>query len=194
MTNPAVSIIVATHDRPWELVVTLASLKVQTFHDFEVIVVHEPSTYHNVEQARQTTLGFGEQFRFEAYPERMNDWGNTAKHWAAKTHATGSMVGLINGDDYYCPLYLQIMSWPIRDGRADFTYCDFVTHNTRFQDVYRTKPEPAWIDGGGWLCKREIVADTEWNKEGSSPDGTFAEAIAKQSRVEKVPGVLWMHC
>lgn len=193
---PYVSMIVATHERPDVLRVTLASLAVQQFKSFEVLVVHEPTERQDlVSEAKRVTLSFGERFRFLRAPERWNDFGNTAKWWATEVHARGNVIGHANGDNYYCPTYLSLMVSPFLDDVADFTYCNYVTHYLGYRG-YSTAPTRGHIDGTGWLCRKDIVLSEKFEPDPdgkSHADSWFAERIAKKSRVAKLEAVLWMH-
>lgn len=193
MKSPLLSIIVATHDKPMALSICLQSLALQTFRDFECIVVHEPSDYiheaQNVVDALDDT-----RFRFCRYPEVVNDFGIQVKVWALE-FAKGYAIAHVNGDCYYTPVYLERMMKPIIDGQAGFTYCDWVSHKVGYR-VLDAEPVQCRIDSAGWVCRADIVHRTPWpvdKRSGPAPDGWYVEQLTAQCRSEKVPGVLWVH-
>lgn len=192
MTTPSVSILIATHDKPQALGACLRSLQIQKFDDFEAIVVHEQSP-KMWESARVLNELKDNRFRFLSYPEDVNDFGITAKVWALEK-SSGGIIAHVNGDCYYTPVYLERMVEPIASGRADFTYCDWVTHHNAYR-VLEAFPRLGRIDSGGWLCRRDVVEATPWPSEQRKDcgDGWYVEQLAVGRRLEKVDGVLWVH-
>ncbi len=193
---PLISIVVACHNRPVDLLSCLASFKAQKWKDFEILVVHEPSPMRPDSKAVVDSLN-DDRFRWFEHPTRHDDWGNTVKDYYGKHEAKGSVIGHANGDNYYTPVYLEWMSQSIRQGKADFAYCDYVNDHIGYLpvDVQRfPSGQLCGIDAGGWLCRAEIVKTTPWEpKNKSYSDAILADALTKRSRTVKVPHVLWIH-
>jgi hypothetical protein len=191
---PVVSIIVATHDKPDALSICLTSLKLQTYGDFECIVVHEPSERMR-DSARVVDRLEDARFTFRPYSEDVNDFGVTVKVWALQ-FTKGSIIAHVNGDCYYTPVYLERMVAPILSGHAAFAYCDWVSHHIGYE-VLNAEPRQNAIDSAGWLCRRDVVERTPWPQEqrrGPAPDGWYVVQLVKSATPIKVPGVLWVHC
>lgn len=185
--SPAVTMVVTVHDKPWDLLVTLASLKVQTLADFECIVIHEPSSM--LDESKKIAESLDDRFSFRPYRQRVNDWGNTAKLWGAG-YANSAIVGFANADVWYAPKYLEWMSAPILRDDADFAYCNIVSHYTDYRPV-DTAPEPGRIDGIGWLCRRNTVLSTPMDSSCSPlADSEYAMKLSKRSRVAKIQAIL----
>lgn len=197
MSSSAVSLVVSVHDEPTELGICLRSLQLQTFKNFECIVVHEFSK--RMWESNAVVVGLkDDRFKFYSYPgdKDVNDYGVTAKVWGTENYATGTVIGHINGDCYYTPVYLERMAQPILDGAADFTYCDWVSHKNSYMKVFDCEPRQCLIDSAGWLCRASVVHKTPWPEEMrrcACPDGWYVEQLTAGRRSEKVPGVLWVH-
>ena len=216
MSRPLVSVVVATHDRPGELAMCLASYACQTFRDFEVIVVHEPSKLRRESKRVVRRLG-DKRFRWVEYPKREDDFGSRAKDFGGKEVARGWVIQHQNGDNYVTPVFLDRMVAPFYQG-ATFVYCDrlgcgttavafqkdgslaltdgkndqiYVVHQA---DMVRSGYKYSGIDGSSWLCDAEIVRRTPWDiKDGLLADYRLAVALYEQSKPVKVDEVLWIH-
>lgn len=216
MSRPLVSVVVATHDRPAELAMCLASYACQTFRDFEVIVVHEPSKLRRESKRVVRRMG-DKRFRWVEYPKREDDFGSRAKDFGGKEVARGWVIQHQNGDNYVTPVFLDRMVAPFHKG-ATFTYCERLGRGTTpvhinedgsiqrmrgsLEQLYMIIPADMarsgiaynGIDGSSWLCDAEIVRRTPWDiKDGLLADYRLAVALYEQSKPVKVDEVLWVH-
>lgn len=192
--KPRVSIVIATWDRPLHLNVLLHSLVVQTISDWEAIVVHEGGT-DTFEGWSEERTGFDPRIRHFAFPQRMNDWGNTCKEWGTIKHARGQFVTQTNEDNYYVPTYFERMLETAQSESADFVYCNML-HNYRGYKILECEVSPGRIDGGGWMAETSLVVATPWPspKPELMPDGIYAKLLASRAKkVAKQNEVLFVH-
>ena len=188
---PLVTMVVAAYNRPKPILSLLYSLLVQTWQEFEIIVVHDG--VGEVIQEVVTSLD-DSRIRFYETDRRYNDFGNSSKELGSLL-AAGEYIGHTNDDNYYAPVYFEAMLCAMLQADADFAYCNMV-HSHQGYAAFDTHPVPGRIDGGGWICKANVVRATLWPELKSDvyADGRFAESLAVRSnRVVKVPGFLFVH-
>jgi glycosyltransferase involved in cell wall biosynthesis len=189
--DPKVSMVVSAYFRDRQILPTLACFLAQTHQNFEVLVVHDGPGDGGVREA--VALFEDDRFRYLELPERHNDWGNSAKAWGSR-QATGAWIGHSNDDNYYAPVYFEAMLGALVREDAQFAYCNMV-HSHHGWSPFDTHPTVGRIDAGGWICRADIVIATEWpvNPADFVADGHFAQALAAQSKVVKVPATLIVH-
>jgi hypothetical protein len=183
--------IVAAYNRPQSIMATLYCLLIQSLPDFEIIVVHDgPGP-----QVRAAVCGIPDaRIVYMETPARNNDWGNSSKEFGSQL-ARGKFIGHSNDDNYYTPIYLESMVNAMVTTGAEFAYSNMVHSHHRYA-AFETSPSAGWIDGGGWLCKAEVVRSTPWPEPRSDAyaDGRYVEAlVARCKGVVKVPGFLFVH-
>lgn len=188
---PVVSLVISAFQRPLELDALLSCLRVQRLTDWEAIVVHETPSL----EIRSIVEAFDDpRIRYFEYPTRVQDWGNTCKEWGT-SKAMGTFIGHSNDDNYYAPTYFEWLVHALEVADADFAFCDMVQSHLGYRTL-ETEPVVAGIDGGGWICRRQIVQATPWplDKRDSLADGKFVEALVARCRnIVKVPAVLFVH-
>jgi glycosyltransferase involved in cell wall biosynthesis len=142
---PFVSVVVPTHNRPEMLAETLASVRAQTFTDYEIIVVsngEDPDT-----RARSKAAAVSSNARWLAL-----DGGNvSAARNLGVEQAKGEWIAFLDDDDVWLPAKLERQVEAARRTGADLIACDFV----RFfpdgrEELARLRP-PA-----GWSCTQAI--------------------------------------
>jgi predicted SAM-dependent methyltransferase len=190
-TNPKVSMVVSAYFRDRQILPTLACFLAQTHQNFEVLVVHDGPGDGRV---RETVALFGDdRLRYLELPERAADWGNSAKAWGSQ-QATGDWIGHSNDDNYYAPVYFEAMLSALVGTDAQFAFCNMV-HSHQGWAPFETALLPGWIDGGGWICRADVVRATTWPIDTTDDyaDGHYAQALAARSKVVKVPATLFVH-
>jgi GT2 family glycosyltransferase len=188
---PVVSMIIATYNKPRETVATVHNLLIQTLQDFELIVVNDgPGA-----AVRDAVCTIGDpRILYHETQERYNDWGNSSKELGSRL-ARGTYIGHSNDDNYYAPIYFMSMVRALSESGAGFAYCNMI-HSHQDYRPFDTNPTAGWIDGGGWLCKAEIVKNTPWPEPKSDQyaDGRYVEAlVSRAGGTIKVPGYLFVH-
>src|SRR5262249_14326027 len=151
--NAKVSMIVCAYFRDRQILPTLACFLAQTYQNFEVLVVHDGPGDGGVRES--VSLFADERLRYVETPERYNDWGNTPKAWGS-LQATGEWIGHSNDDNYYAPVYFEMMLGALLREDAQFAYCNMI-HSHHGWTPFDTKPVAGYIDAGGWICHTDIV-------------------------------------
>jgi glycosyltransferase involved in cell wall biosynthesis len=189
--NPKLSMIVSAYYRDQQILPTLACFLAQTHQNFEVLVVHDGPGDGAVRAS--VALFQDDRLHYLDLPERRNDWGNSAKAWGSQ-QATGEWIGHSNDDNYYAPVYFERMLGALLRDDAQFVYCNMI-HSHHGWTPFDTAPAVGRIDGGGWICRAEIVKSTAWPVNPTDPcaDGHLAQALAARSKVVKVPATLFVH-
>ena len=164
--NKKVSVIVFVRDNQEELEAFLAMMKLQTYKNYEIIIVDESEgliTY--------------------------NDWGQTSKEKAG-LKAEGELLVFPNADAYYVPTFLETMTKPHNEGIAEITYCDYLRHHNNYS-YNDSKPELGHIGIVNFMINKELFNKTGWPNKGSCGDFyTIKAGIDAGGRIVKVPGVL----
>lgn len=190
--EPEVSIVIGSYSRTKELLATIHSFLAQTWENFELLVVNDGPPCPEVMEAVCSIRD--PRIRFLATSGRCNDWGNTSKEVGSHL-STGKYIGHSNDDNYYAPVYLEKMLDGLRTNDAQFAFCNMIHSYTDYMP-FPTHPTVYQIDGGGWICRADIVRSTAWPepKSSSCADGMYVEAlVARCERIVKVPGYLFVH-
>lgn len=189
--NPKVSMVVSAFNRPNEIRVTLACFLCQTHQNFEILVVHDGPGDGSVLRAVES-MGDG-RIQYLELPENTNDWGNSCKEWGS-LRATGDYIGHSNDDNYYAPVYFEALLWPLVTGNGGFAYSDMV-HSHMAYRILDTAPQESRMDGGGWICRADVVKGTKWpdNKRDPHADGRYLTELAQRAGAVKIPHLLFVH-
>ncbi|WOE33281.1 MULTISPECIES: glycosyltransferase family 2 protein [unclassified Acinetobacter] len=100
-TNPTFSIIIPTFNRPNELVRCLDSVSIQTFKDYEVIVVDDGSKKKIDEELLNNY-----KFKVTYINNTVNLGAASARNIGIKA-ATGKYLSFLDDDDEYCETFLE---------------------------------------------------------------------------------------
>ncbi len=135
---PSVSVIVATYNGEALLHEALASLRAQTFSDFEAIVVDDGSTDRTVALVERLAA---EDARFRLV--RQENAGTQAARNAALGRASGKWVALLDQDDVWLPGKLRAqMALAHADPRANLLFTNYrVWDGTREIETRYTRRE-----------------------------------------------------
>jgi glycosyltransferase involved in cell wall biosynthesis len=179
------SFLVSAFDRPNHLACLLRALQVQTQPDFEVMVA---------DNSPGGVMGrVVKDIRDDRFQHIRTGMGNCyeSANWLA-SYATGDYFCFPNDDNYYVPLFLELMLAP----DVDLTYCDMV-YDPRGGTEYRAvtvEPVMNLIDKGGFLIRRKKFQPFPWQESLIYADGMLIERlVAEGVSHKKVPGILWVH-
>lgn len=123
--RPTVSVIVPTHNRPAQLAETLKSILVQSWHDFEIIVVNDagvdvsPIIGHLNQGNRITSL------RHHA------NRGLAAARNTGIRAAAGKYIAYLDDDDLFYPQHLEML----------VTFLEATSFKVAYSDAYRAHQE-----------------------------------------------------
>jgi glycosyltransferase involved in cell wall biosynthesis len=155
MTNPSVSVVIPTHNRPEMLAEALASVRRQTFTDYEVIVVSNGETIRN--RNKSSTVAALCDARYFAL-----DAGNLA---AARNFGTskarGTWIAFLDDDDAWLPAKLDLQLADANRTGADMISCDYIEFYPDGREIaQRPRLSAGWtytkaascLDGGWWAA------------------------------------------
>jgi len=136
---PLISVVIPTHNRPELLAEAIASVRAQTFTDYEIIVVSNGESADMRRASWQVAVGHN-----AAYLEL--DRGNVSSARNAGVEpAKGEWIAFLDDDDIWLPTKLERQLAEAKRTGADMIACDFVKF---FQDgcevIDRPRPPDGW--------------------------------------------------
>jgi len=124
-SSPFISVVVPTHNRPEMLAEALASVRAQTFTDYEIIAVSNGESDDVRRASHESATAY--DARYFTLPD-----GNAsvARNFGIE-HANGEWIALLDDDDLWLPNKLERQIAEAERTGADMVTCDFVEF---FQD------------------------------------------------------------
>jgi glycosyltransferase involved in cell wall biosynthesis len=149
--QPLVSIVVPTHNRPDWLAEALASIRAQTFTDYEVIVVSNGEN-GDMRKKSQAAAAIHKCWYFAL------DQGNVAvaRNFGVK-RARGEWIAFLDDDDIWLPNKLERQLAEARCTGADMISCDYVLF---YPDGREFLHEPRVPDG--WSLTKAVSHHYWW--------------------------------
>lgn len=192
--NPKVTSVIASYRRPRQLLSCVSCLMAQTYKNYELIVVHDGPDETGV--IRELVAGLrriDDRVHYYEMDENKADWGNSSKEYGSKL-ATGDFIHHSNDDNYYAPVFYEAMLHALQTTQTGIAYCNMI-HSHFAYAPFDTQPRRAYIDGGGWIAKADLVKNTPWpeDRKQSEADGIFFEGMTRKAAQVKVPGFLFTH-
>lgn len=191
-SEPVVSLMISTFERPTQLTLLLAALQVQTMPHWEALVLDE--------NPRKLAAPVVEYFRdprirYVTCPHG-NDWGQTSKFRAAQTKARGQWFMFPNDDAYYVPTALHTFTHTAIGWNLELVYANWLYDQMGYQ-AWSVKPQTGHIDVGGFMVKRDLfaraVAEGWWKTGVQTGDGEFIEKLVSSgAKHGRAPGVLYV--
>ncbi len=117
-TNPLVSVIIPTCNRPESLALALDSLCWQTFKDFEAVIVDDGQV-----DARPVIEKYSGKLRL-SYHENPRNMGVAATRNAGMRAASGRYIAYLDDDDLYYENHLDFLTTMLREGGVSVAYSD----------------------------------------------------------------------
>jgi len=135
---PLVSVVVPTHNRPELLAEALASVRAQTFTDYEIIVVS------NGEGARQR-LSYDVANAYGAHYYAWPEGNVSAARNFGVSVAKGEWIAFLDDDDLWLPAKLERQLAEARRTNADMIACDCIHfHPDGHETVTRSRIPAGW--------------------------------------------------
>jgi glycosyltransferase involved in cell wall biosynthesis len=194
--NPKVSIIIPTYNRADYLRITLQSIKNQTFHDFEVIVVDDGSPN---DEANKVCA----EFSFCRYLKIENSGGPAKPRNVGIDLAKGQYIAFVDDDDLWFPDKLE-KQVAILNSHPDYglvhSYCACIDENGQPTGEIVGKPGTPDIKHGNcffkmignWtvmmptpLIRRELIKQIKGFNELITPAVEDVEFFTRISRITK---------
>lgn len=201
---PAISYIVSSHDRPYQLISLLCDLMVQINQDFEVLVGDNSSAADLREYHREIVRSLDDRrFHYysyaDDYPEVGGDGPYMTANWAAQK-STGEFLAFPSEDDYYSPRFGELMLKAALNNRWDLVICDCVYDCEAWRKSgqhpmgFPQNPIPGGIDKAGFIIRRSCFPGFPEGNEGSGLDGALIEKLVREGiHWGKVPTILFWH-
>jgi GT2 family glycosyltransferase len=169
MPCPFVSVVVPTHNRPDMLCEALATVRVQTFTDYEIIVIS------NGESATARDASCAAARAFDARYVTL-DRGNTSiARNVGIQRARGPWIALLDDDDLWLPTKLQRQVAEAERTGADLIACDYVQFYLDGSEIVRCA---RLIEG--WTYPKAISHGYWW--------GLPSSVMVRKSVMEKLGG------
>jgi len=116
--EPLVSVVVPTHNRPEMLAEALASVRAQTFTDYEVIVISNGESANARRASREAAAGC-------VFLE-LNEGNLPAARNHGIAHANGEWIAFLDDDDLWLPTKLERQIAEAKRTGADMVACDSI--------------------------------------------------------------------
>ena len=116
--SPEITIIVAVHNVRDQVGAAIASLRAQSFPDFEALVIDDGSTDGSADVAREA---WGDDPRFRLIQQANR--GLSAARNTGLAQARGAFVAFLDGDDAYAPACLAALRAAIQREGTDWSAC-----------------------------------------------------------------------
>jgi glycosyltransferase involved in cell wall biosynthesis len=125
--HPLVSVIIPAYNSSEYIAETISSVLAQTYQNFEIIVINDGSK--DVDQLETVLSKFGGRI---VYLSRENGGPGAARNTGIEV-AKGELIGFLDGDDIWLPLFLEDSVRLLKENRWDMIYSD----SLMFGDVAR---------------------------------------------------------
>jgi len=192
----SVEFVIPTWERPDKLMVMLSSLVVQTNPNWKAHVVIDGLTndYFNVKEYFQNHPNI----RFSHITGPNNDWGHTARNYGL-SEAQEEWVVMTGDDNYYVPVFVDVMMKEAISNGADFVFCDFV-HNLIHPGGYQyvnSRIAHGAIDIGSFMSRTRLAQEIKLESNYDA-DWEFVSEFCKRNKksnksIIKVDKVLYIH-
>jgi glycosyltransferase involved in cell wall biosynthesis len=146
-SNPLVSVIVPTYNRPEMLKIALESLNCQTMNDFEIIVINDGGA-----DVRNVIDGLNERDNI-VYLQHSTNRGLPAARNTGIRVARGKYIAYLDADDIYYPDHLQILVDFLETAPFKIAYTD------AYRSIYKK------IDGKILFRDKERYASLDFDRD-----------------------------
>jgi len=180
------SFVISAFNRPGHLKCLLASLAIQTEPDFNALIMDNSPDNLNAAVVDEMS------------DPRFLHVHSSEKHCYASSNlgaslARGDYLCFPSDDDYYVPLFLELML----KQETDLIYCNMLYDPKCALKEYGmidVRPKIGKIDKGGFLVRRTKFIPFPWEQSLILADGMMVEKlIANQLSHSKANGILWVH-
>jgi glycosyltransferase involved in cell wall biosynthesis len=168
--KPSVSVIIPTHNRPAMLAEALASVRAQTFKDYEIIVVSNGENDNARKASREVVANH--HCRYAAHYVRyfeLRDGNVSAARNFGIANANGEWIAFLDDDDLWLPTKLERQVAEAERTGADMIACDFVMF---FPDGRESIVRSRLPDGWSYI---KAIGHDAW---GAAPSATMVRKTA----------------
>lgn len=172
------------------------ALVAQTVSEWELLLLHDgPNATGLAASLRQ--LG-DPRVRYYESPTRYNDWGHSLRAMGLEQIATepieGDFVVVTNGDNYYCPGFVETMLRAF-ESSVVAVYCPMI-HNHYGWRLIDSRLEHKWIDCGCLMARRDVAINTGWTSREYSADWSYVSQMIGNygaHRIKRIDNILFVH-
>lgn len=166
------------------------SLLAQTYNNFEIIIHHDGPLED--ESLKNKFEILDSRIKFICSESRRNNWGFHERYNLAIEDHDSDYILFTNDDNYYVPLFLQIMIRSMKENESDLVYCNLV-HNERGYFPINTYPEIGYIDLGCFISSIDIIKKTPWKYMHKEADGEYFKELFQIGNPIKISNILFVH-
>ena len=179
------TIVVVTYRQLEALACLLASLNCQTLRNFDVLVIHDGSDDETRQLIERRAADYDFPCRYLETDERFDDFGHSLRDIGIRA-ATGEFLLITNGDNYYCPRFVEFVFEAIDLHHLDVALWDIV-HSHSMPGVsslpsyspFSIHPIRYCIDVGAFLVRTTIAKKTGFRDKTPAGDATYFEDIVR---------------
>jgi hypothetical protein len=197
-----IDIVCVTYRHGPKLETFLNCMLSQTSWDFRLTIIHDGPDAQFDEVGRAYGSRYPELMRFISTEKRYNDFGHTLRDIGIGM-AEYEWLLLTNGDNYYCPIFVESMLAAASSGDCELVMCDMIHSHVNPggtpQLPYRpfeTLPKRDSIDIGCFITRTEIAKGVGFRDKTHDGDATYFEDLLATNRLKKfrkVDQVLFVH-
>ncbi len=200
---PIIDIIAVTYEQAGPLQVLIQSFFNQTARNWRLKVIHDGNNSEFKKIMKNFVSQDNLRISYECTKVRHNDFGHSLRDRGLKS-VSGNYVLITNGDNYYVPRFVELVSKSIIETEADVVMFDMVhSHNnpggrklppySYFQTRYRRRS----IDIGAAVVRSELAKKAGFRDKTHDGDATYFEDIARVGerdlKIAKLNQVLFVH-
>ena len=192
--------------------VLVESMLAQTFHNWELYLVHDGPAPNGFPRYDDTRVHFIEE------PGPRKHYGHPIREQYLEKVKSGKIEGayvvVTNHDNYHAPFFLEKLTRALDDNPdAPGAYCSAMVHNyagfpgqvpapgkQNVEDGYniiQVKPERGYMDCACAMIRAPLAGAVGWPDYSHSSDWTYLNSVAQKNggwaRFKVVPGVLLVH-
>jgi glycosyltransferase involved in cell wall biosynthesis len=191
------TIIIVCYKRYNHIKVILNSLLVQTYRNFECIIIHD-----GIDKKHEEIVGpylNDSRFKYIQTDVRYNDCGMTLRNIGIQ-NATGDFILNTNDDNYYVPVFLEEVNLNVlRNPTCNFIYYDMVlstdheaNHNNSTYGMLNTRLQVRYIDMGQFLVKSDLLKQYKFESRFDA-DGVIVEKMLEHITPVFINKILFVH-
>ncbi len=201
LPRPTIDIVCVTFRQDGPLRVLIQSFINQTQGNWRLFVIHDGPDDDFTSLSKE--YKDYDNIEFHATDIRHNDYGSSLRDEGLKK-VSSDYVLLTNGDNYYVPRFIEIVSNAAASTKADAIMYDMIHSHDRPgarclppYSFFRTKYSRYNIDMGAAIVRSSLAKAAGFHDKSSEGDATYFEDVARLAgndfKVHKVKQVLFVH-
>jgi glycosyltransferase involved in cell wall biosynthesis len=191
------SFIITAYQRYNNIQCLIHSLLLQTYDNFEVIIIHDGYDQKHEEVIKPYLNDI--RFKYIYTDHRYNDWGMTLRNKGLEM-VDGDWIINTNDDNYYVPVYLEELVKVIENkNECNFVYYDcvlshnnIINHNKKDYGLLIPEIRHSYIDMGQFAVKKEVISKYKFHLTAPA-DGILIEEMKHELKPEYIDKILFVH-